>query len=88
MPSHVRLVIQCLSKSGGTPVYRVILYPERKGFRTPLTFSSRDELLQRLKAAIPDFDPKQLREPQGSTRILLAETLELTDDQVAKLFGM
>jgi hypothetical protein len=82
-----RLVVQSVSANTTAPVYRVILYPERERLRTPLTFSSRGELLQRLTSAIPDFDPEKLREPGGSTRILFAETLELTDAQLAKLFG-
>ena len=59
----------------------------RKGLSVPLTFSSREQLLQRLFAAIPDFDQKLLREGSGETHIIFAETVELTEGHIAELFG-
>ena len=80
----VRLVVQWVSGKG---CYRVIVYPEPPGLRTPLTLSSRAELLQRLSAALPDFDESQLRAGNSATQIVFAETLQLSDAQLEKLFG-
>lgn len=82
----VRLVVQCVlvNRSAG---YRIILYPKRQGFRTPVTFGSRPELMRRLAKAIPDFDEARVRSEGGSTEIVFAETMELSDDQLTKLFG-
>lgn len=85
---QVRLVIQSSPARGNASLqYRVVVYPERKGFHGPLIFSSREELLARLAAAIPQFDASQVRQPEGVARILFAGTVDLTDSQIAKLYG-
>jgi hypothetical protein len=91
MPSSgenlVRLVIQSVCEKGSVaPGYRVIIYPERNPFRGPLKFSSREQLLQRLGAAMPGFDTNHLRQAIGATQIIFAGTVELSDAQLAKLF--
>jgi hypothetical protein len=53
----VRLVIQFVRRKGSVlPSYHVIVYPEPKGSRNPLKLPSREQLLQRLSEATPDFD--------------------------------
>jgi hypothetical protein len=83
---QLRLVVQSVSANASAPVYRLIVYPEQKNFRGPLTFATREGLLRHLSAAIPGFDARQLREPNGSARILFAATVELSDAQIARLF--
>jgi len=85
---QLRLVIQSVPGSERLPsFYRLILYPEWKGARRPLVFVARDELLQRLAAVIPHFDCTRVGQPGSSTRIVFAETLALTEAQLARLYG-
>jgi len=86
---QVRLVIQSAPARGNrAPHYRVIVYPEGPGFQGPLTFSSREELLNRLLAAIPDFDVSLVRQADGPTRILFAGNVNLSADQLDRLYGV
>jgi hypothetical protein len=82
----VRMVVQYVT-GNRTEGYRVILYPKRQGFRTPFTFGSRAELVHRLREAIPDFDESRVGSGSGSTEIIFAETMEVSDDQLKKLFA-
>lgn len=85
---QVRLVIQSIPARGSAALqYRVVVYPERKDFHGPLIFASREQLLVRLLAAIPQFDVAQVRQSEGAARILYAGTVDLTDSQIAKLYG-
>lgn len=85
---QVRLVIQSIPARGNAALqYRVVVYPERKEFHGPLIFASREELLARLLAAIPQFDVTQVRPADGAARILFAGTVDLSDLQMAKLYG-
>ncbi len=90
MPSgekQVRLVIQSIVAGKYASLqYRVVVYPEREGFHGPLIFSSREELLARLQAAIPQFDTGQVRQAEAAARILFAGTVELSDLQMARLY--
>jgi len=75
--------------SGQPEPYRVIVYPQRAGFRTPLTFASKEELAGRLSAVLPRFDATVLDGASGSSpQILFATTLELSDAELATLWGM
>ena len=86
--TQVRLVIQSIPARGESSLqYRVVVYPEREGFHGALIFSSREELLARLRAAIPQFDMGQVRQAEAAARILFAGTVELSDSQMAKLYG-
>lgn len=84
--SPVRLVVQYLGKSQPES-YRVIVYPDRARFHRPLLFASRPELAHRLSKILPDFDPKVL-EPAGDSfpQIVLAESVQLSDSQLAELW--
>lgn len=85
---QVRLVIQSIPSRGNAGLqYRVVVYPERQGFHGPLVFSSREELLARLLTVIPQFDSAQVRQPEGAARIVFAGSLDLTDSQIARLYG-
>jgi hypothetical protein len=48
-------------------------------------FSSRDELLERLRAAMPGFDEIDLLGTSEATGILFAEAMELRDAQLSSL---
>jgi hypothetical protein len=48
-------------------------------------FSSRDELLERLRSAIHGFDEIHLLETSEATGILFAELVELSDAQLSSL---
>ena len=80
----VRLVIQ-LVRDDTEPHYRVAVYPGPRGVPLHRKFSSRDELLKRLRAAIPDFDEKNLVGASEATQILFAQSMELSDAQLSSL---
>jgi hypothetical protein len=44
--------------------------------------SSREEVLRRLHAAIPGFDEGPLLADSAGAQIVLAETMQLTDEQI------
>lgn len=85
--NSVRLVIQSVS-GGSSPRYRLILYPEPAGFHSPLLLHSRADLLRRLRAAVPGFAETSLLTESGETQVIFAETLELSDAQLATLFAV
>jgi len=82
----IRVVVQ-LVLEGSPPQsqYRVVAYPAPGGVKLrPATFSSREQLLQQVGAALPDFDPKLLAagdEPQ----VLFAGDMQLTIAQLSVL---
>jgi hypothetical protein len=82
----IRLVVQLVQDSSSPhPGYRVVAYPAPKGMKLrPATFSSRDQLLQSLRTALPDFDP-QILTPGNETQVLFAQELELTSAQLSIL---
>ena len=82
--NSVRLVIQ-LVRDGTTPHYRVAVYPGPSGALLHMKFSSRDELLERLRAAMPGFDEIYLLGTSEATEILFAESMELSDAQLTSL---
>ena len=82
--NSVRLVIQ-LVRDGTKPHYRVAVYPGPSGAPLHVKFSSRDELLERLRAAIPGFDEIHLLETGDATEILFADSMELSDAQLSSL---
>jgi hypothetical protein len=83
----VRLVVQYLGKGQPEP-YRVIVYPDRAAFRTPRCFTTRDELIRRLRAILPRLDGAVLEPNSGiSPQIVFAESVELSDAQLAELWG-
>jgi hypothetical protein len=51
----------------------------------PALFSSRDELLKRLREVIPGIDDRTLAVADSSTQIVFARELELSDEQLAQL---
>ena len=61
--------------------------PDRAGFRSPLTVSSRQELIRCLRSAIPGFDEPCLTTESGVTQIVFAATLTMTDAQLGALFA-
>src|SRR5258707_14746145 len=81
----VRLVVQWVCDGGSNANYRVIIYPEEARFPSPLTLSSRQELLRRLSKIFPDFDEKQLRPEEKPPQIVFAAAVELTDAQIVAL---
>jgi hypothetical protein len=88
MPSpitnSVRLVIQRV-RGGTKPHYRLAVYPGPKGAPLHVRFSSRDELLERLRVAMPGFNEICLLETSEATGILFAELVELSDAQLSSL---
>jgi hypothetical protein len=85
--NRVRLVIQEV-RGPGFPSYRVIAYPRRAGMcDDPATFSSFEELLTRLKEALPGVDELLMAACKSRTEILLAREFELSDDQL-KILGL
>jgi hypothetical protein len=85
--NRVRLVIQEIRDSGSTS-YRVIAYPRRACMRDePATFSSFEDLLARLKQALPGTDELVVAAGKSRTQILLAREFELSDEQL-KILGL
>jgi hypothetical protein len=85
--NRVRLVIQEIRDSG-SPSYRVIAYPRRPCMRDePAEFCSLEDLLARLKQALPGIDELVVAAGKSRTQILLAREFELTDDQL-KILGL
>jgi hypothetical protein len=82
--NSVRLVIQRV-QDGTKSHYRVAVYPGPRGATLHAKFSSRDDLSQRLRAAIPDFDDKRLVGTSEASEILFAELTELSDAQLSSL---
>jgi hypothetical protein len=82
--NSVRLVIQ-LVQGGTKPHYRVAVYPGPSGAPLHVKFSSRDELLGRLRATIPGFDEICLVGTSEATEILFADSMELSDAQLSSL---
>ena len=67
------------------PAYRIFAYPGPDG--TTLQsgrFSSRDQLLQCLRTALPDFHLQLLHEDHEAS-VIFAERMELTSDQLSIL---
>ena len=85
--NRVRLVIQEIRDSG-SPSYRVIAYPRRACMRDePATFSSFEDLLARLKQALPGTDELVVAAGKSRTQILLAREFSLSDEQL-KILGL
>jgi hypothetical protein len=87
-PDHkIRLVIQEIHDADARgAAFRLLAYPRRPCMRgEPAVFSSREELLTRLRKAIPDVDDRCLAPADSSTQIVFARELELTDEQLAML---
>lgn len=85
--NRVRLVIQEI-RGSGSPSYRVIVYPRRACMRDePATFSSFEDLLARLKEALPGIDELVVAAGKSRTQILLAREFELSDEQL-KILGL
>jgi hypothetical protein len=83
--NHIRLVIQEV-RGSGSPTYRVIAYPRRACMRDePAIFTSLDELLARLKQALPGVDAHVVAAGESGSQILFARELELSDDQLMVL---
>jgi hypothetical protein len=83
----LRLVIQRVQEDGGLKEasYRVVAYPPPKGLSLRLAkFSSREQLVERLQAAIPGFDEKLLT-TVGDTQIVFARDVQLNKQQLVAL---
>jgi hypothetical protein len=82
----IRLVVQ-LVLEGSPPQhqYRVVAYPAPQGVKLrPSTFSSRELLLQQIRTALPDFDPKLLASGD-QPQVLFAGDMQLTIAQLSLL---
>ena len=80
----VRLVVQ-RAQAGLSPGYRLVAYPPPQGTKfQPVNFSSRELLLKRLKAALPEFD-SQLLEGEHSGEIIFAREVALSIAQLSVL---
>lgn len=81
----IRLIVQRVQSGSSDATYRLVAYPDPNGTTLhPVTFSSKDQLLQRLRTAFPDFDPHLLRENHDSS-IVFAHEMELTSAQLSIL---
>ena len=83
----VRLVIQeVFENRSEVASYRVIAYPRRPCMQDePATYSSRKELMARLQQALPNIDERGLACSDGTTQVLFARELELSDEQLSIL---
>jgi hypothetical protein len=65
---------------------RIVVYPPPRKDAGPLIFPSRETLLQQLRAVIPRFNEDRILavEPKSS-QIVYAESLELSESQLAQL---
>jgi hypothetical protein len=82
--NSVRLVIQ-LVQGGTKPHYRVAVYPGPSGAPLHVKFSSRGELLERLRVSIPGFDEIHLLGTSEATEILFADSMDLSDAHLSSL---
>ncbi len=85
--NSVRLVIQYVPDHGSSQAnYVVTVYPgPRNSPFQSMKFPSREELAQRLRAAIPGFDEGQLLGTRDTPQIVFAETMQLSDAQILAL---
>ena len=83
----VRLVIQCVRDPVSSQLsYLVMIYPGPKDFPFQSgKFFLLEKLLQRLHAAIPNFDEGQLLEDSSAVQIVFAQTMQLRDTQISAL---
>ncbi len=82
----VRLVIQRVEEgSPPRPIYRLVAYPAPPGMSLkPVKFSSREKLVEHLRAALPGFDHTRLGTALN-TQIVFAEDVELNNAQLVGL---
>lgn len=83
----LRLVIQRVQEDGSLKEasYRVVAYPPPKGLSLRLAkFSSREQLVERLLAAIPGFDEKRLG-TAADTQVVFAGDVQLNRAQLVAL---
>ena len=85
--NRIRLVIQETQEPGSRKSqFRVIADPRRPCMREePAVFSSRDELLKKLREVIPGVNDQTIAAADSSTQIVFARELELSDEQLAQL---
>jgi hypothetical protein len=86
-PHPVRLVIQFIPRKGPFPPHYVLLiYPGRNNAPFNSTrFPSREALLAKLGAVLPGLEEK-LNAGQGDiARVVFAQSLQLSEEQVATL---
>lgn len=82
----LRLVIQRVEE-GSPPrsIYRLVAYPAPPGVSLkPAKFSSREKLVEQLRAALPGFDHTRLGTGLN-TQIVFAEDVELNSAQLLAL---
>ncbi len=81
--SSVRIVIQCVYPHDfSLPMYVLAFYPGPKNLPCHSEkFLSAEKLILRLKAAIPGFDETLVVHPPGTTEIIFAQTMKLSDAQ-------
>ena len=83
----LRLVIQRVQEDGSRSAasFRVVAYPPPKGLQLrPAKFFSREQLVERLRAALPGFD-ENLLGTALDTQIVFAGDLQLNKAQLAAL---
>jgi|HubBroStandDraft_6_1064221.scaffolds.fasta_scaffold47371_4 hypothetical protein len=84
--NSVRLVIQLVRDDPKLPPqYHVVAYPGPRGGTLNSRFSSRQELLERLRQTMPDFDEECLAGTSEVTQIVFAEFVELSSAQLSSL---
>ena len=83
----LRLVIQRVQdgRNHQQASYRVVAYPPPKGLSLEFAkFSSREQLVERLQAALPGFD-ENLLTTAGDTQIVFARDVQLNKEQLVSL---
>ena len=83
LSNSVRLVIQCVyPQDSSLAQYILAFYPGPKNlpYHSERFFSS-ETLILRLKGAIPGFDESLITQPPGTSEIIFAQTMNLSDAQ-------
>lgn len=81
----IRLVVQRLRGNSSVSSYRLVAYPPPEGTTFwPVNFSSREQLLDRLRAALPDFDSRLLDEADAG-EIIFSREMDLSSAQLSIL---
>ena len=82
-----RLVIQYVCDQGSPQGHYVVLVypgPKNSPFQS-VRIPKREELLRRLRVAIPGFNEELLPKKEDGTQIVFADSIELSDAQLLGL---
>jgi len=81
----IRLVVQRVQGGSSVSAYRLIAYPPPEGKTFwPVDFSSRDQLIECLRAAFPASDSLVLDEDHGG-HIIFVREVQLSSAQLSML---